>query len=549
MRTAHAARSGKSYSYDSGPADRPLLAGTLGEALERAVRIHGDRDALIDRASGTRLTYGGLAEKVDAASKALLRLGVERGDRVALWSRNRWEWVVVQYATAGIGAILVNVDPSYRSAELTYVMERTHARVLFTEATGPGGDHADIVEKVRGSLLALEHVVLLNEDWHRFLAAGHTVSHADLLRARENLDQDDPVNIQFTSGTTGSPKGVTLSHHSIFNNGFSVGELLGYTEEDRVCLPVPFFHCFGMVMGNLAALTHGSCVVIPGARFDASSTLEAVEEERCTSLYGVPTMFIAELAEPGFDKRDLSSLRTGIMSGSPCPVEVMNRVIERMAMREVAICYGMTETSPVLTQTRADDSVERRVSTVGRAGPHVEIKIVDPETNRIVPRGVPGELCARGYSVMLGYWDEPERTAEVIDAARWMHTGDLATMDDDGYVGITGRIKDMVIRGGENISPREVEEFLHTHPDVLDAQVVGVPDPRYGEELAACLRMVPGTDSLTAEDLRRFCEGRLARFKIPRYVRTVDSFPLTASGKVRKVHLREESVADLGLGG
>ncbi|WP_150238137.1 AMP-binding protein [Nocardiopsis quinghaiensis] len=547
MSAAHAAEGARRHSYDSGTADRPLLAGTIGDALHRAVRDHGDCEALVDRASGTRLTYGGLAEEVDAASRALLGLGVARGDRVALWAHNRWEWVVVQYATAGIGAVLVNVNPAYGSGELSYVLERTETRVLFAAAAEHGDDYADVAEEVRRGIPALEHVVLLDEGWHRFLEAGRGVSHTDLARAQERLDQDDPVNIQFTSGTTGSPKGATLSHHSILNNGFSVGELLGYTQEDRVCLPVPFFHCFGMVMGSLAALTHGSCVVVPGPRFNASTALDAVEEERCTSLYGVPTMFIAELADPGFDERDLSSLRTGIMSGTPCPVEVMHQVIERMAMSEVAICYGMTETSPVLTQTRADDPVERRVSTVGRAGPHVEIKVVDPETGRMVPRGVAGELCARGYSVMLGYWGEPERTAEVIDTGRWMHTGDIATMDDDGYVSITGRIKDMVIRGGENVYPREVEEFLHTHPDVLDVQVIGVPDRRYGEELMACLRMRPGSEPLTADDLRRFCEGRLARFKIPRYVRIVDAYPMTASGKVRKTRLREEAVALLGF--
>ncbi len=549
MSMGHHSRNGAQHSYDSGASDRSLVGGTIGEALDRAVRAHGDREAFVDRASGTRLTYSRLAEEVDAVSKALLRIGVQRGDRVALWAHNSWKWAVVQYAVAGVGAVLVNVNPAYTMGELSYVLKHTGTRVLLTATAEGGTDHVAVGERMRHDISCLEHVVLLDEAWSRFLAAGHAVSHADLARARTGLDQDDVVNIQFTSGTTGLPKGATLSHHNILNNGFSVGELLRYTEEDRICLPVPFFHCFGMVMGNLAALTHGACVVIPGPRFGASLVLDTVEEELCTSLYGVPTMFIAELADPGFDERDLSSLRTGIMSGAPCPVEVMNGVVERMGVHEIAICYGMTETSPVLTQTRADDPVWRRVSTVGRVGPHVEIKIVDPRTGRVVPRGTPGELRARGYSVMLGYWDEPEKTDEVIDSGRWMRTGDLTVMDADGYVSVIGRIKDMVVRGGENISPREVEEFLHTHPDVLDAQVVGVPDHYYGEELAVCLRMAPNAAPLSEEDLRRFCDGHLARFKIPRYVRIVDSYPMTASGKVRKVDLREETAALLGLDG
>jgi fatty-acyl-CoA synthase len=407
-----------------------------------------------------------------------------------------------------------------------------------------------MIAEVRPRCADLEQVVLLDSDaWRELLETG---KYADLAVRNDTLDAiqlsaDDPINIQYTSGTTGFPKGATLSHHNILNNGFFVGELCRYTEEDKIAIPVPFYHCFGMVMGNLAATSHGAAMIIPAPVFDPVKTLEAVRDERCTSLYGVPTMFIAELSVPDFDKYDLSSLRTGIMAGSPCPVEVMKQVIDRMGMSEVGICYGMTETSPVSTQTRVDDSIERRVATVGRVLPHIEVKVIDPATGLTVPRNTPGELCTRGYSVMLGYWRQPDKTSEVIDAARWMHTGDLAVMDDDGYLSITGRIKDMVIRGGENIYPREVEEFLYTHPDILDAQVIGVPDAKYGEELMAWIRLRPGAAPITAQSLREFCAGKLAHYKIPRYVHLTEEFPMTVTGKVRKVEMREKSVEILRL--
>ncbi|RZQ61820.1 AMP-binding protein [Amycolatopsis suaedae] len=535
-------------SYASGISDVPLLGDTIGDNLDRTVAAHGDRDALVDRSAGRRWTYRELAADVDALALGLLDLGITKGDRVGIWSPNRAEWTLTQYATAKIGAILVNINPAYRSHELRFVLNQSGVRLLIAAASFKTSDYAAMIDEVRPECAGLEHVVLLGGDaWTSLLDKGKQADRASLERARAELSADDPINIQYTSGTTGFPKGATLSHHNILNNGFFVGELCGYTEADRICIPVPFYHCFGMVMGNLAATSHGACMVIPAPAFDPKATLDAVQAERCTSLYGVPTMFIAELAEEGFDSYDLGSLRTGIMAGSPCPVEVMKQVIERMGMAEVAICYGMTETSPVSTQTRADDSVERRVSTVGRVGPHLEVKVVDPETGLTVPRGTPGELCTRGYSVMLGYWEQPDKTAEAIDAARWMHTGDLAIMDDDGYLNITGRIKDMVIRGGENLYPREIEEFLYTHPDILDAQVIGVPDTRYGEELMAWVRMREGAEPLTAESLREFCTGKLAHQKIPRYVHVVDDFPMTVTGKVRKVEMREAAITLLGL--
>ncbi|GAA2431684.1 AMP-binding protein [Streptomyces macrosporus] len=518
----------------------PLLGETIGENLDRTVLAFPDRDALVDRATGRRWSYAAFAADVDALALGLLGLGIAKGDRVGIWAPNRAEWTLTQYATAKIGAVLVNVNPAYRVHELEYVLNQSGIRLLVAAEKFKTSDYAGMIDDVRPRCPALERVVLLDgPDWDSLLEEGRRADPAALAERGATLSPDDPINIQYTSGTTGFPKGATLSHHNILNNGYFVGELCHYTERDRVCIPVPFYHCFGMVMGNLACTSHGAAMVIPGPAFDPGATLAAVAEESCTSLYGVPTMFIAELAHPDFDSYDLSSLRTGIMAGSPCPAEVMKQVIGRMGMAEVSICYGMTETSPVSTQTRADDPVERRVSTVGRVGPHLEVKVVDPRTGLTVPRGEPGELCTRGYSVMLGYWEEPEKTAEAIDAARWMHTGDLAVMDDEGYVSITGRIKDMVIRGGENVYPREIEEFLHTHPDILDVQVIGVPDPKYGEELMAWVRMRDGAEPLTAEALREFCDGRLAHFKIPRYVHVVDAFPMTVTGKVRKVEMRE----------
>ncbi|MFE5582301.1 AMP-binding protein [Kitasatospora sp. NPDC056531] len=538
-------------SYASGTSDVPLLGDTIGENLDRAVRAFPERDALVDRRTARRWTYAQLAADVDALALGLLELGLAKGDRVGIWAPNCAEWTLTQYATAKLGAILVTVNPAYRAHELEYVLNQAGIRVLVAAERFKTSDYAAMIEEVRPNCRELERVVLFGSPaWDALLSAGREADPALLALFAERqgeLAPDDPINIQYTSGTTGFPKGATLSHHNILNNGYFVGELLNYTEQDRICIPVPFYHCFGMVMGNLAATSHGACMVIPAPSFEPGATLAAVAAERCTSLYGVPTMFIAELADPDFARYDLGSLRTGIMAGSPCPTEVMKEVIDRMGMAEVSICYGMTETSPVSTQTRTDDSIERRVSTVGRVGPHLEVKVVDPATGRTVPRGEPGELCTRGYSVMLGYWNEPERTAEAVDAARWMHTGDLAVMDQDGYLAITGRIKDMVIRGGENLYPREIEEFLYTHPDILDVQVIGVPDARYGEELMAWIRMREGAGQLTAEAVREYCTGRLAHFKIPRYVHVVEEFPMTVTGKIRKVEMRALAVRILGL--
>jgi fatty-acyl-CoA synthase len=534
-------------SYRSGTSDLPLLGETIGATLERIARTHPEREALVDVPSGRRWTYAQLDAAVDAVARGLLQQGLAKGDRAAIWAPNYPEWMLMQYATAKLGVVLVNINPAYRSHELAYVLNQSGARLLVSAVSHKTSDYRSMVDQVRGECAALEQVVYVGESsWDELVAGGEQVPAEALAERAATLSFDDPINIQYTSGTTGFPKGATLSHHNILNNGLFVGELCGYTEQDRVCVPVPFYHCFGMVMGNLGALTHGSCVVIPAPSFEPVATLAAVADERCTSLYGVPTMFIAELAEQGFPSYDLTSLRTGIMAGSPCPVEVMKRVVSDMGMSEVTICYGMTETSPVSTQTRADDDLELRVSTVGRVMPHLEVKIVDPATGLTVPEGTPGELCTRGYSVMLGYWEQPDKTAEAIDAAGWMHTGDLATMDTGGYVRIVGRIKDLVIRGGENIYPREIEEFLYTHPDVADVQVVGVPDPKYGEELMAAVRLRAGA-STTEEELKDFCRGTIAHYKVPRYVRFVDEFPMTVTGKVQKYKMREEAVQVLGL--
>jgi fatty-acyl-CoA synthase len=533
-------------SYVSGVSQVPLLGDTIGDNFDRTAARYGDRAALVDRPSGRRWTYSQLRADVDFLAQGLLAAGISKGDRVGIWAPNCPEWLLTQYATAKIGAILVTINPAYQSRELEYVLEAAGIRLLVAAESFNAADYAAMIAEVRPRCPALEQVVLIGStQWTQLPARDGDA--AVLAAAQATLSADDPINIQYTSGTTGFPKGATLSHHNILNNGYFVGQLCGYTEADRICVPVPLYHCFGMVMGNLAATSHGACLVYPAPAFEPAATLSAVEQERCTSLYGVPTMFIAMLADAGFDSHDLSSLRTGIMAGSPCPVEVMKQVVERMGMTEVTICYGMTETSPVSTQTRADDTLDRRVSTVGRVHPHLEVKIVDPDTGLTVPRGTPGELCTRGYSVMLGYWEQPEQTAEVIDQARWMHTGDVAVMDSEGYLTITGRIKDMVIRGGENVYPREIEEFLYTHPDILDAQVIGVPDARYGEELCAWVRLRPGAPELTAETLRDYATGQLAHYKIPRYVHLVEEFPMTVTGKIRKVEMRERSVELLGL--
>ncbi|MGW0247078.1 AMP-binding protein [Nocardia goodfellowii] len=530
-------------SYASGASDAPLLGDTIGADFDRAVAAFPGREALVDVPSGRRWTYRELASAIDSLATGLTALGIDKGDRVGIWAPNCAEWFLVQYATAKIGAVLVNINPAYRTSELEYVLRQAGVRLLIAAPEFKTSNYVAMIDEVRPNCPGLEQVLILGTvAWD--VLASYEIDAPRLAEIAGTLSMDDPINIQYTSGTTGFPKGATLSHHNILNNGYFVGELCGYTEQDRICLPVPFYHCFGMVMGNLAATSHGATVVIPAPAFDPAATLAAVAAERCTSLYGVPTMFIAMLGElDNGATPDLSSLRTGIMAGSPCPVEVMKRVIDRMGMSEVCICYGMTETSPVSTQTRRDDSLDRRTATVGRVLPHLEVKIVDPATGLTVPRGEPGELCTRGYSVMLGYWDQPEKTAEAIDAARWMHTGDIGVMDADGYLAVTGRIKDMVIRGGENIYPREIEEFLYTHPDILDAQVIGVPDPKYGEELMAWVRMREGAPTLDADAIRAFCAGKLAHFKIPRYVHIVDEFPMTVTGKVRKAEMREMAKA------
>jgi fatty-acyl-CoA synthase len=536
-----------SLSYANGTSSVAMLGETIGANFDRTVAAHADRPALIECATGRRFSYRELSAEVDRVARGLIAAGIAPGDRVGIWAPNCAEWVFVQFATAKLGAILVNVNPAYRTHELRYVLNQSGIRLLIAAARYRASDYAGMIAAVRDECPQLERVRLLGDrSWAELLASAEGVSPAALTERGRTLSCDDPINLQYTSGTTGAPKGATLTHHNILNNGFFVGELVGYTERDSVCIPVPFYHCFGMVMGNLGAVSHGAAMVIPAPTFDPAATLAAVARERCTSLYGVPTMFIAELGLADFADYDLSSLRTGIMAGSTCPIEVMRRVVSEMHMSEVSICYGMTETSPVSTQTRVDDPLELRVTTIGRPGPHIEVKIVDPATGLTLPCGETGELCTRGYSVMRGYWDQPEQTAEAVDVAGWMHTGDLATMDASGYCAIVGRIKDMVIRGGENLYPREIEEFLYTHPQITDVQVIGVPDERYGEELCAWVRAGPDAP-LTAEDVREFCRGRLAHQKIPRYVMFVDEFPMTVTGKIQKFLMREASIEALGL--
>ncbi|MEV5959042.1 AMP-binding protein [Streptomyces sp. NPDC051987] len=527
-------------SYAHGTSGTTLLGDTIGANLDRAVAAWPDREALVDLGTGRRWTYARFAADVDRLACALLASGVAKGDRVGIWAVNCAEWVLVQYATARIGAIMVNINPAYRTHEVEYVLNQAGISVLFASLRHKTSDYRAMVEEVRGNCPQLRETVYIGDPGWEALTARATAERSDELAVRAaELSCDDPINIQYTSGTTGFPKGATLSHHNILNNGYFVGETIAYTEQDRICIPVPFYHCFGMVMGNLAATSHGACMVIPAPSFDPRATLEAVQQERCTSLYGVPTMFIAELNLPDFASYDLSSLRTGIMAGSPCPVEVMKRVVAEMHMAEVSICYGMTETSPVSLQTRIEDDLEHRTGTVGRVLPHLEVKVVDPATGVTQPRGTAGELCTRGYSVMLGYWNEPEKTAEAVDAGRWMHTGDLAMMRDDGYVEIVGRIKDMIIRGGENIYPREIEEFLYAHPKIRDVQVVGVPHEKYGEEVLACVIPHDPAAPPTLDELRAFCAGRLAHYKVPSRIQILQTFPMTVSGKVRKIELRE----------
>jgi fatty-acyl-CoA synthase len=526
----------------------PLIGQTIGDNLEQTAARFPDREALVVVHQNVRLTYREFNDEVDLMARRLLAEGFEIGDRLGIWAPNCVEWTLVQYATAKLGIILVNINPAYRTHELEYVLRQAGCRGLMAAAEFKGSDYVAMVAEVRESLADLQFLWHFGTaDWNDWMD-NHERATPDALRARmSQLSFDDPINIQYTSGTTGFPKGATLTHHNILNNGFFVAEGCGYTEVDRVCIPVPLYHCFGMVMGNLGCTTHGATMVYPAPGFDPAATLATIEQERCTSLYGVPTMFIAQLAHPDFATFDVTSLRTGIMAGSPCPVEVMKQAMSSMHMDEVTICYGMTETSPVSTQTGANDSVEQRVGSVGRVMPHVEVQVIDPDTGRTVPRGVSGELCTRGYSVMLGYWNEPDKTAQSIDAAGWMHTGDIATMDDDGYVNIVGRIKDMIIRGGENVYPREIEEFLYTHPDVVDVQVIGVPDVKYGEEIMAWVRLREGADALDAVSVKAFCTGKIAHYKVPRYVHVVEEFPMTVTGKVQKYLMRNAAIDLLGL--
>jgi fatty-acyl-CoA synthase len=557
-------------SYISGTSTTPLLGQTIGDNFDAAVARYPDNDALVVRHQGVHYTYRQLRAEVDECARALLTLGLRKGDRVGIWAPNRAEWPIAQFATAKIGVILVNINPAYRLTELEYAVRQSGLRALIFAPRLKTSDYVAMVRELVPELAdlppvparvnaarfpALEHLIVLDEEvrpgcrrWQDLLALADGVSPEDLAARQAEQEFDDPINIQYTSGTTGFPKGATLSHHNILNNGFFVGEMMRFTDQDRLCIPVPLYHCFGMVMGNLACVSHGATMVYPAEVFDPVSALAAVEAERCTALHGVPTMFIAELNHAEFDRFDLSSLRTGIMAGSPCPTEVMKQVNSRMHMTEVEIAYGMTETSPVSFQSRADDPLAKRVSTVGRVLPHLECKIVDPATGAVVPHGTPGELCTRGYSVMLGYWDNPEATAGAIDAARWMHTGDLATMDDEDYVNIVGRIKDMIIRGGENVYPREIEEFLYTHPVVADVQVIGVPDRKYGEEIMAWVKLKPGATA-TEDEIRQYCQGQISHFKIPRYIKFVESFPMTVTGKIQKFIMRQQAVEELGLHG
>jgi fatty-acyl-CoA synthase len=532
-------------SYAAGETDTPLLEETIGANFERTVAAYPDREALVEVASGRRWTWTELDSDVDDLALGLLRAGITKGDRVGIGSPNCAELTIVQFATAKIGAILVNINPAYRTHELAYALNQSGTKLLISAPEFKTSDYRSMVAEVRDRVPVEQVWFLGDQEWtdHNVHDPGITLAEA----LTYELDAHDPINIQYTSGTTGYPKGATLSHRNILNNGYFVTETINFTHEDRLCIPVPFYHCFGMVMGNLGCSTHGATMVIPAPGFDPETTLRTIAEERCTGVYGVPTMFIAMQNHPTFRDHDLSTLRTGIMAGSICPVEVMKRCISDMHMEEVSIAYGMTETSPVSCQTRADDDLDRRTATIGRAHPHVEIKIVDPDTGTTVERGETGEFCTRGYSVMLGYWDDPEKTAEAIDADGWMHTGDLAEMREDGYCNIVGRIKDMVIRGGENIYPREIEEFLYQHPDIEDVQVIGVPDQKYGEELAAWVKMRAGAEPLDADAVRAFATGKLAHYKIPRYVLVVDEFPMTVTGKIRKVQMREETAEQLGL--
>jgi fatty-acyl-CoA synthase len=566
--TTSAGQTARQWSYTSGTSDTPLLGLTIGDMFDQTAEKYPDHPALISRHQNIRLTYRELQEQVNQCAKGLLSLGLQKGQRIGIWSPNRAEWCVTQFATSKIGLILVNINPSYRLHELEYVLNQSGCTAIVIAPVFKSSNYTAMVAELAPELndcepgqlnsAKLPHlttVIRLGADkvpgmftWDELMARGKTISAEQLAERQREQEFDDPINIQYTSGTTGFPKGATLSHHNILNNGYFVARLQDFSHEDRLCIPVPLYHCFGMVMGNLGCITHGATMIYPSDGFDPLAVLQTVQEERCTALYGVPTMFIAELEHPAFHTFDLTSLRTGVMAGSPCPVEVMKRVNTEMHMSEVEICYGMTETSPVSTQTRIDSPLDKRVGTVGLISPHLEIKIVDPTTGQVVPVGTPGELCTRGYSVMLGYWENLEATVSAIDQARWMHTGDLATIDEEGYINIVGRIKDMIIRGGENVYPREIEEFLYTHPKISDVQIIGLPDAKYGEEIAAWVKLKPG-EQATEEELREFCKGKIAHYKIPRYFKFVDAFPMTVTGKIQKFIMRQQSIEELGLQG
>ncbi len=556
------------WSYTNGTSDTPLLGLTIGDMFDQTVEKFPDHPALVSRHQGIRLTYRELQAQVNKCAKGLLHLGFQKGQRIGIWSPNRAEWCITQFATSKIGVILVNINPSYRLHELEYALKQSGCSAIVISPAFKTSNYTEMITTLApelaqsepGQLKAeklpeLTTVIRMSSEkvpgmfsWDELMNMGASISDEQLNERQREQEFDDPINIQYTSGTTGFPKGATLSHHNILNNGYFMARLQNFTHKDKLCIPVPLYHCFGMVMGNLGCITHGATMIYPAEGFDPLSVLQTVEEEQCTALYGVPTMFIAELAHPDFAKFNLTSLRTGVMAGSPCPVEVMKKVINLMHMSEVEICYGMTETSPVSTQTRIDSPLDKRVGTVGVIHPHLEIKIIDPATDQIVPIGKPGELCTRGYSVMLGYWNNEQATVDAIDKARWMHTGDLATMDTEGYINIVGRIKDMIIRGGENVYPREIEEFLYTHPKVSDVQVIGVPDAKYGEEIMAWVKVKAG-EQVTEEELKDFCKGQIAYYKIPRYIKFVDDFPMTVTGKIQKFQMRQQSTEELGLQG
>ena len=535
-------------SYEHGSSEVPLLGETITERLRKTVELYPNNEALIVPYQNYRATYSEFWNQIEEVAKGLLAFGVKKGDRVGIWSPNRYEWVIVQFATARIGAILVNVNPAYKASELKFALRQSEISLLLMSKNFRKTNYFEIIQEVRKSCIHLKQIVILDRDWQALIEAGKRITSGEIDAIESSLQFDDPINIQYTSGTTGFPKGATLTHHNILNNGYFIGERLKYTQKDRVCIPVPFYHCFGMVLGNLACITHGSTMVIPGEAFESETVLKTVQDEKCTSLYGVPLMFIAELEHPNFSNYTLSSLRTGIMAGASCPEKAMREVQEKMNMKEVAICYGMTETSPVSTQTFVNDKIDKRVGTVGRVHPHQEIKIINPESGKIVERGESGEFCTRGYSVMLKYWNNEEATNAVIDDAGWMHTGDLATMDKDGYVSITGRIKDMIIRGGENISPFEIEEYLHTHESISEVYVIGVPDYKYGEVVMAWIKF-KDEKSASEEELREYCKGQIATYKIPKYFKFTTEFPTTVTGKIRKIEMREISSKELELVG